>query len=169
MIRKLFPNLILPLLLLAQVANLPPLRAQTAGPACGVPAHYLEAANENTAVLLKLRLILSTQPLLATEPEFFGAYYPMLVSTRAYHAQQASSASSGQAGDLPPCAAPINTALLHTIGATQDVLALRLAATLEGSGPRQLQRLRTAVVDLGHAWRELVEAQRAANLQAIDE
>ena len=49
----------------------------------------------------------------------FGSYYMMLRSTRHYH--------EGQQERLPPCAQSLNRALVRTIGASQDVLALTLA------------------------------------------
>lgn len=99
---------------------LTPVPATQAQPTtCQVAAAFAEDLPETRRTLIKLLFLDRDPGSVLNEPETARLYLLMLQSTRRHYEAQAAA--------LPPCAEAVNTTLIATITATQDVLTLRLA------------------------------------------
>ena len=118
---------------------------------CVVSAAYDEANEENLTNILRLFAFLGDDGVWDGEPETVGLYYAMMQSIREYY----------EDATVPTCAEDLNTAMIRTTTAMQDVLAHNWAMQAYPDNQRYVSRANQAFADLNDEWSALSQTSSA--------
>ncbi|MEM6530862.1 MAG: hypothetical protein AAF653_21375, partial [Chloroflexota bacterium] len=150
------------LLLLALLLMFTPVTQSHAQAGCTVDENYIETVTENTGALLRINVLLNSGGGPLNDVDNARVSFRQLISMREYHESLRAT--------LPDCALPINTEMIDTIVAAQDLFGTIFLQGLDFQNfTRYDDELAQAAAELRAEFAALNEATAAAALVPADE